>query len=191
MMQEIMLQRKLQKAIWCGKGSCATIHERWDGLRNEIIKKSQPEITEMVKAITYGQHNIFGYPNEERGLWLEIKGNKNRQYYQKKKADILYFVGCKTSFLIPEHLHALSVLNELTDKGVNFAVLGDSEWCCGMPLKRLGMNEEFESCRQHNLHEIQKLEAKQVIFNCYSCYSVWQKEYRLERVEMIYRETNN
>jgi len=189
MREEILLQHKLQKAIWCEKGLCPSIHTRWQSLIDEIIaNRGKPEIRRIVEAIIHQEHNIFGYPNKERGLWLELERIK---YNEKGYADIVYFVGCKTSFLISAHQQAKGVLKELVDNKVDFAVLGQREWCCGMPLKRLGMNEEFKRYREHNIQEIQKLEAKKVIFSCPLCHSMWQKEYMIDGIELIYMERGN
>lgn len=192
MHQEVILQHKLQKALWCGKGGCPTIHERWAGLRDKIINQVYNiELLNTVKEIMHSQHNLFGYPNEERGLWLEFEGNGMKQYYEKEKAEVVYFVGCKTSFLISQHQQAVNVVKELQKAKVDFAVLGSREWCCGMLLKKLGMNKEFRICRQHNLQEIQKLGAKKVIYSCPSCYSFWQQEYQPDGIELVYKVSNN
>ncbi|MEW5768033.1 MAG: radical SAM protein [bacterium] len=162
MWQELILQRRLQKALWCGRGACLTVRNRWRLLLDELINHTyEPEAARTVEAITHHEHNLFGYPNEERGLWLELEGNSNRQYYEREKAEVVYFVGCQSSFLISSHQQALGVLKELADEGVDFAVLGSREWCCGMPFKRLEMNEEFESYRQHNLREVGKIGAEE------------------------------
>jgi len=190
MRQELILQRKLQKVLWCGKKLCPTIHERWERLRNEIITHTcEPEIAEAVEAITHRQHNLFGYPNEERGLWLEFEGNGMRRYCEKEKAEVVYFVGCKTSFLISLHQQAIKLLRELEDQGIDFTILGKREWCCGLVLKRLGLQEEFDACRHHNLEEIQRLGVTQIILTCPSCYSAWQEEYKPKGVELVYRES--
>ena len=188
MRQELILYHKLQRVLWCGKGICPTIHARWEGLRDEIIAHTrEPEVARTVEAIMHQQHNLFGYPNEERGLWLEFEGNGMRQYYEKKRSEVVYFVGCKTSFLIPMHHQASAIVKGLKQERVDFALLGNREWCCGIILKRLGLQEEFEACKQHNLEEIRKLGVTQVIFSCHSCYSAWQEEYGTEGVEFVYR----
>lgn len=186
MRQELIEQHRLQKALWCGKGACPSIHDRWAGLRDEIITHTkEKKVAEVVKEITHRQHNPFSYPNEERCLWLELEGNGNRKYYEKEKADVVYFVGCKTSFVISQHHQALDVLKDLKETKTDFAILGHREWCCGMPLKKIGMDEEFEDCIQHNLRQIRRLGAKQVIFSCPSCYATWQQEYQPEGIELI------
>jgi Fe-S oxidoreductase len=143
------------------------------------------KVSTVVGKIMHQQHNLFGYPNEERGLWLELEGNGNQQYLEKTKADTLYFVGCKASFLIASHQHALNILKELEQSKVDFAILGPREWCCGMPLKRLGLNKEFERCKEHNLKELKDMEAKKIIFGCESCYSTWKRGYHPEGIELI------
>lgn len=192
MRQEVILQHKLQKALWCGKGGCPTIHERWVGLRDEVITHSKKsEVLSAVEQIMHFQHNLFGYPNEERGLWLEFEGDGMRQYYEKEKAEVVYFVGCKTSFLISQHQQAVNVVKGLQKAKVDFAVLGSREWCCGMPLKKLGMNKEFRICKEHNLLQIQNLQAKEVIYTCPSCYFFWQQEYQPAGIELVYKVSRN
>lgn len=190
MLKEIIRQRNLQKAVFCGSGVCHAVPERWAGLSDAIIANGQKLLVKrMVKEITDQQSNIFGYPNEERGLWLELIGDERCRNSQKEKADALYFVGCNTSFLINKHHEALAVVNELNQEGIDFALLGSREWCCGIILKRLGLHEEFEACKQHNLKEIQRLGVTQVVFGCHSCYSAWQEEYKPEGVRLVYRES--
>jgi heterodisulfide reductase subunit D len=186
MRQELILQHKLQKALWCKKLTCPSIHDRWVGLRDEITAHAdEQEVLSIIKTIIHKQHNLFGYPNEERGLWLEFEKDNMRQYCEKEKAEVVYFVGCKTSFIISAQQTAVNMLKELIQLQVDFAVLGEREWCCGMPIKKLKMNTEFENCRQHNIQQIQKLGAKRIIFSCKTCYLFWQKEYQLEGIELI------
>ncbi|MDI6792954.1 MAG: hypothetical protein QME81_08830, partial [bacterium] len=37
--------------------------------------------------------------------------------------------------------------------------------------------------------EVRKLGAGKIIFNCSSCYSMWQQEYQPEGIDLIYRES--
>lgn len=192
MLKEIIRQRKLHRLLFCGCGVCPSVHERWAGLGDAIITHSQEkDVGRIVKEITDQQPNLFGYPNEERSLWLELIGDEWRPYSQKKRADVLYFVGCKTSFLIHKHPQALAVVKGLKQEGIDFALLGALEWCCGIILKRLGLHEEFEACKQHNLGEMRGLGVTQVVFSCHACYLQWQEEYRTEGVELVYRESIN
>jgi len=192
MLQEIILQRRLQERMFCDKGVCSGVHGKWTGLADAVAAHGHdPQVVETAKLITNQHHNLFGYPNEERGLWLRLEGNGFTQYAQKERAAVVYFVSCKQSFLIPSQQTALDIVKELSRDGVDFAVLGDREWCCGRVLKGLGLDEEFEVCKQHNSGEIQRLKAKQVIFTCHSCYDVWHNDYHIDGVELIYRKSIN
>jgi heterodisulfide reductase subunit D len=185
MLQEILAQRTLQKAVWCGSGTCPPVNDRWLLLYEEIILPKRPGLPDTVKEILLKQYNPFGYPNKERGLWLELEEDRNQRYLKKKKARVVYFVGCKSSFLITQRKKPLALLKELKDTGVDFALLGEREWCCGIPLARLGKNKEFDSFRSHNLKEVLEKEAEKIIFTCPLCYSVWQDEYQVKGIELV------
>lgn len=182
--EEIILQHKLQRTLCSLKGRCPNVDNRWGFLRDEIINSDKPKVTRMVDKLIHLQHNIFGYPNEERDLWLSFEG---RMSCEKTKAEIVYFVGCKGSFLISFHSHSLRILKELEKLKMDFAILGLREWCCGLPLKRLGLNKSFKMCMKHNIEEVKRLKAEHVIFSCQKCYSIWKDEYCLEKIELIYK----
>lgn len=187
--EAIILQHKLQRALWCFKGRCPNTRNRWELLSDEIITHSdRPEVMRMVDKIIHLQHNIFGYPNEERDLWLLFEGDEMRRYYEKEKSKIVYFVGCKGSFLISYNHYALRILKGLEELKIDFAILGNKEWCCGLPLKRLGLDDAFKRCKKHNIEEVKRLKAQKVIFSCQKCYSIWKEEYRLEKIGLIYKD---
>ena len=61
--------------------------------------------------------------------------------------------------------------------GVNFALLGGEEWCCGFPLIGAGLKDEAEAMKQHNIEKVKEKGAKSVVFACPSCYHTWHEEY--------------
>ena len=49
-----------------------------------------------------------------------------------------------------------SLFNRL---GIDFAVLGNEEWCCGDHILRLGEKGLFEELAEHNVSMFKKFEA--------------------------------
>ena len=69
-----------------------------------------------------------------------------------KKADIVYFMGCNTSYY--EYQALLNNMKIFTKAGVNFTTLGLDEWCCGTINLMTGQLKDFEKIAQHNLDAI-------------------------------------
>src|SRR5690606_24218446 len=62
------------------------------------------------------------------------------------------------------------VLNKL---GIEFAMLGEDEWCCGSALIRTGqihINDVPRQLAKHNVEEIKKRGATKVLFACAGCF---------------------
>lgn len=131
-----------------------------------------------IKDGVANEGNIFNYPSVERALWVDfMEEEPPYEGLQKPKAKVLYFVGCVSSFSplaqdIPQAFAAL-----LLKAGVDFAILGPGELCCGFPLKATGMKEQMEGLRDRNIAKLREIGADTVVFNCPSCYMTWNAEY--------------
>ncbi len=106
--------------------------------------------------------NRYGSPNENRAKWLpsDIK--------PAEKADVLYFVGCNSSFKQQQLSRSTARLLQAT--GTDFMVLGEEEWCCGNPLYSAGLVDQAGEVARHNLDAIEKSGAKTVIASCAECF---------------------
>jgi Fe-S oxidoreductase len=99
------------------------------------------------------------------------------------RAETLYFVGCQPYFDVlfsdigVETLDiargAVKLLNHL---GIEPALLS-KERCCGHDLLWTGDMEHFTRLAEHNLREISKAKAKQVVTTCPECYLTLKVEY--------------
>jgi heterodisulfide reductase subunit D len=130
--------------------------------------------------------NIFGYPNDERALWAEFLDDLPADLLTKERADVLYFVGCVSSFSPAVQEIPQAFLRLLLKAGVDVGLLAGKEWCCGFPLIVGGLAEEAERLIRHNIESVQRLGAKTVVFNCPSCYYAWRRYYPLEGVRLMH-----
>ncbi|HLE02507.1 MAG TPA: (Fe-S)-binding protein, partial [Dehalococcoidia bacterium] len=73
--------------------------------------------------------NIFRFPNEDRALWTEFLDDVPADLLTKERAEVLYFVGCVSSFS-----PAVQEIPQAFLPTVDVALLGGKEWCCGFPL---------------------------------------------------------
>ncbi len=97
------------------------------------------------------------------------------------KADIVYFVGCRSSFNRTEI--ALSTYRLLAQKlGIKVAFLKD-ERCCGRPLIDIGREDMALPFMKHNVDRIKSSGAKQVLFSCAECFHTFNniEDYGIEK----------
>ncbi len=120
-----------------------------------------PEHQKVVDGIQKNR-NRLNRNNRDRLGWL---GDVPR--VDPKKADVVYYVGCRSSFKRTEIARsAYSLLNKL---GVKVAFLED-EVCCGRPLIDMGKEDLAVDLLKHNVEQIQKTGAKKVLFSCAECF---------------------
>jgi heterodisulfide reductase subunit D len=110
--------------------------------------------------------NPYGETDEKRTAWAEGLD------VPFGKSDIIYFVGCTSSYRRKEIAEA--TVNILKKVGVPFTVLKD-EWCCGSPLWRTGNLKLAEKMAQHNMEALKN--AKTVITSCAGCIRAFLKDY--------------
>lgn len=130
-------------------------------------------------------HNVLGLPNSERAMWVEYLPNPDETLTKKTHAEVAYFVGCMSSFSPTVQDVPVAVAQILKHGGVDFAILGENEWCCGYPLVWAGMRREAEELRKSNTKRIADLGVKTAIFSCPSCYHSWKTEYDID-IEILH-----
>jgi heterodisulfide reductase subunit D len=72
-------------------------------------------------------------------------------------------------------------LAEILDQsGVDFTLLGEEEWCCGVPMLGAGLQDMFQEFMEHNLEAVREKGATRVVFACPSCFQMWREHYPRE-----------
>ena len=147
-------------------------------MREEIVREKglHPNVNAAVISLI-DNHNISDEDNSERGEWREDLEDPPSDLYEKAQADVAYFVGCVASFFPMVQSIPQNMVRILESAGVNFAVLGGEEWCCGFPLIGAGATAELETLITHNLEMVKRLGATEVVFSCPSCYRTWKEHY--------------
>jgi heterodisulfide reductase subunit D len=161
------------------------ISMREDAVREKIA----PDAVNIALEAAKEEHNVLKYPNTDRIMWAEFLDDvPEKAYLNKDKADVIYFVGCMTSFSPAISSIAEANLKLLYQAGEDFALLGEDEWCCGFPLIVAGQSQEWQWLRDKNVETINKINARRVVFNCASCYHTFKHEYQefLPEVEFLH-----
>lgn len=161
----------------------------WFSMRNDLADRGvHPQNLNTARDAIVATRNVVNWPNAERASWVDYMMQAPEDLYQRETAEVLYYVGCMSSFSPAIQNIPQAFVQVLEKAGVDFTILGEKEWCCGFPLKAAGMRDLAEELIAHNIEMVRKVGAKTVIFNCPSCYNTWIKEYapRMPDVEMLH-----
>lgn len=126
-------------------------------------------------------HNMAGKPNDRRAGWVS-RARLSQDIRRKRTAEVVYFVGCVTSFFPMAQAAARAFARIMEAAGVDLGVVGGEEWCCGFPLMSAGASDAAAECVRHNVETVRAMGARTLVMTCPGCYRVWKEEY-LEVVE--------
>jgi Fe-S oxidoreductase len=113
----------------------------------------------------------------DRGAWAE--GLDVPLIGDNKDCEVLFYVGCAASFDDRAKKTARSMARLLKKAGVNFAILGAEEPCCGDPARR-GGNEYLFQMMAAGTVELFKgygVEKKKIVTACPHCFNTLKNEY--------------
>jgi len=142
-----------------------------------VDRKQYPKVIDRVVEALEKNYNISSEPNENRSMWMDGLGDVPENRFRKEKAEVIYFVGCVAAFYPMAHKIPQTFVRILNKAGVDFAILGGEEWCCGFPLIQAGMKEKMEKLVKHNEERVKTAGAKTVVFACPSCFHTWKENY--------------
>ncbi|MHA1146016.1 MAG: (Fe-S)-binding protein [Candidatus Helarchaeota archaeon] len=143
----------------------------FEALRRKLVKDGfgQPAHQAFKESIEQN-HNPYKEAHEKRTRWSKKKD-------LKEQAEVLYFVGCTSSYRTKEI--AENTVKLLDKLGVDYTISSE-EYCCGSPLLRTGYYEAGIACMNHNMDLVRKVGAKKVIFSCAGCFRTFKDDYKEE-----------
>ncbi len=120
--------------------------------------------------------NISAEENEGRLIWADNLPTPPTGL-GKERAEVAYFIGCVSSFF-PRSYKAPQSLVQIFDRaGVDYALLGGAEWCCGYPMFINGELERARELIRHNVEVVRAMGVKKVVTTCPSCFHFWKHSY--------------
>ncbi len=96
---------------------------------------------------------------------------------EKKKADILYWVGCAGAFDPRNQQVARAMIRILETAGIDYAILGAEETCTGDSARRLGEEYLFETMAMQNMETLGKYAFNRIVTPCPHCLHTLKNEY--------------
>jgi Fe-S oxidoreductase/nitrate reductase gamma subunit len=146
--------------------------------RNLVLAQSKmPETAQlMLRNMQSRGHPWAGVQSLRlRGDWTN--GLELKILTEGDRANTLFWVGC-TGALVERNVEAtLSMTRVLKAAGVDFAVLGEAETCCGDPARRAGYEFQFQVMAEQNIEIFKCHDIKEIITSCPHCYHAIKNEY--------------
>jgi Fe-S oxidoreductase len=110
----------------------------------------------------------------KRGDWAKGLDLKDAT---KSKVDVLYHVGCLTSYDKDMQKLARATAKILQKAGVDFGIAGNAEVCCGGRAYQMGYEEDFLNQAKENISMIKKAGVKTVVTACADGYQSFKVLY--------------
>ncbi len=80
--------------------------------------------------------------------------------------DVLWWVGCAPAYDMRAQSTAKAFAKILQEAGVNFAVLGEREMCCGDSARRAGNEYLFFELATQNVETLNEVKARKIVTTC-------------------------
>jgi Fe-S oxidoreductase len=133
-----------------------------------------PEMQETFTNLE-NQSNPWGFGSDTRADWskeLDVP-----LMTDNPEADILYYVGCAGSFDDRGKKIAQALARVLNKAGVNFAILGEEEYCNGDVARRAGNEYLAQMMIVENVQILNQYQPKKILAACPHCYNTIKNEY--------------
>ena len=154
------------------------IDEMIETAKSDLIDaRKYPEVLDILKERIKKAYNVTFDSNTGRLDWIKQLPENQPEKYLKKKADVVYFVGCVSSFSPRSFGIPRSIVQDLDSAKVDYTLLGEDEWCCGFPLINSGIKDVICDLAEHNQEAVKSKEAGLLVLSCPSCYHTWKYEY--------------
>ncbi|MHA1895387.1 MAG: (Fe-S)-binding protein, partial [Candidatus Helarchaeota archaeon] len=153
----------------CGMEVSSHMVEIFEALRAAAVEagKGPLDNQKVFKESIDANNNPYREPHEARVKWLGDLKVKN-------EADILYFVGCTSSYRRNEIAsNTVKIFNKI---GVDFAIT-PNEWCCGSPLLRTGQIQRIKDLVEHNINVVKEAKSNKIVTSCAGCYKTLHNDY--------------
>ncbi len=110
----------------------------------------------------------------KRGDWAS---GLNLKDYTREKVDVIFHVGCQTSFNKDMWKLAQATAKILQKAGVSFGIGGDKEICCGGRAYQMGYEKDFLAQAKKYTEIIKKSGAKTLVTACADGYQTFKVLY--------------
>jgi Fe-S oxidoreductase/nitrate reductase gamma subunit len=121
--------------------------------------------------------NPWGFPKRDRTKWATDAELEVPVFSKKKKADVLWWVGCAGSYDPRNQEIAKAMVKIFETANIDYAILGTEESCTGDSARRMGEEYLFETLAIQNIDLLSKYDFKTIVTTCPHCFHTFAKEY--------------
>lgn len=119
--------------------------------------------------------NPWGLPTADRTAWTD--GLEIRELQPGEETDVLLFMGCTASYDERNVKVARALVSLLQQAGLDFAILGPNEGCCGETARRLGHEYLFQMLAEQNIETFSQVKFRRLVTQCPHCFNTLKNEY--------------
>jgi len=146
-----------------------------DNERSLIVEEGLvPRTAKDVLTSAFKYHNPLRMSPGKRTEWS--KGLEIKELPVVGKTSVLYFVCCSPSYDARNQEISMSIAQILRKMNVDFAILGNEEWCCGDHILRLGEKGLFEVLAEHNASLFKKYDFDTIVTISPHCYHTFKND---------------
>lgn len=152
-------------------------------------------VPKIVKMRTYQVSMESAFPLEAQATFRNMENNGNpwglgwqgRMKWteglyvptiaEKPDAEYLYWPGCSGAFDARNRKVSVALIVLMKRAGIDFAVLGNDEKCCGDAARRLGNEYVYYLLASENIATLDTFGVKKIITQCPHCYQALSHDY--------------
>jgi Fe-S oxidoreductase len=139
--------------------------------RRRLTEQGQaPDLFTLTAKNILETGDVAATPTAKRLAWM-----RNLKVKPKKRAKVLYWVGCVVATRTPNTAGA--VVKVLDKAGVDFTVLGEREGCCGYVLLASGLWKEAKNTALNVVKRVKETRAEVLVTSCAGCYYTFSRLY--------------
>ena len=119
--------------------------------------------------------NPWGLGWQTRASWTE--GLDVPTLAENPEAEYLYWPGCSGAFDSRNRKVSKALVELLKRAGVDFAILGNEEKCCGDAARRMGNEFVYYQLATENIETLKAYGVKKIIVQCPHCAQALERDY--------------
>lgn len=139
--------------------------------RSRLPKEARPVIRNL---------ELYG-DVQGKGVTLRTEWAFNRQVPVAgdlgSQTGVLLWIGCSGAFHPRSQETTRAMVSILKAGGIDFAILGKAEHCCGDPARRLGEESLFQDLAGKNIRVLARQGARKIVTLCPHCFNTLKNEY--------------
>ncbi len=182
LMDRVFVDNEIWSCTTCGAcmDACPVLNEHIPkiiGMRQSrvLMEAKFPEVFNQFFRNLETNSNPWGFGSSTRGEWMEDL--EVRKASDHDDAEILFWVGCSGSFDDRNKNVTKAMISILNKSGLDYAVLGAEENCCGDPARRAGNEYLFQMMAVQNIETLMRYKFKKIVTTCPHGMNIFKNEY--------------